>query len=186
MLRILLVAVLLPALPAHAGETTIATPVVSPAKPAATATPGTATHHWYDGQRRRDLVVDERLRVDFDGDEPVLAERATPSGKAFDAATGGEAPAGSPVFRDADSPAVKRALPGGAILTTRNPVDAESLGRMLAAYGVSVSRALDESGTRWLVETPPGIAGLELANRLHESGDFATVSPNWWRERALK
>ena len=38
----------------------------------------------------------------------------------------------------------------------------------------------------WLVESPAGLASLELANRLAATGAFAGAQPNWWVERALK
>ncbi|MFA7506375.1 MAG: hypothetical protein WCZ28_16875 [Burkholderiaceae bacterium] len=188
MIRILLVALLLPGLPAHALESAPAKPFAPLAKPTTgmAASEAAATHHWYDGDRRRALVVDENLQADFRGGKAVLAERKAPEAKALDAPASVAAPGTSPVFRDAAAPAVKRALPGGAILTTHEPTDQQSLQRMLSPHGVSVMRALDEGGTRWLVDTPAGLAGLELANRLHESGDFAAAAPNWWRERVLK
>lgn len=186
MLRILLIAALLPAQSALAAELPVTKPL--PAKPSIMTTPPAtaAAHYWYDGDRRRALLVDEGLRVDFAQGKAVLAERPARTDKALDSTTAADAPAGSPVFRDADSPAVKRALPGGVILTTRGPTDRASLDRLLAPRGLAVARQLDADGTRWLVESPPGVAGLELANQLHESGDFAAAAPNWWRERALK
>lgn len=188
MLRIVFLATLLQFQPALADEPALARPADMPGKPVAASAPGSADAalHWYDGGRRRGLLVDDRLRVDFIDGKAVLSDQPARAGKALDAATTAGAPADSTVFRDADSPAVKRALPGGVIITTHAPTDAASLDRLLAARGLAVARQLDASGTRWLVETPSGIAALELANRLHESGDFAAVAPNWWRERALK
>lgn len=186
MLRILLITALLPAQSALADQLPTPKPVLT--KPSIVAMPSAtvAEHYWYDGDQRRELLVDARLGIDFVAGKAILIEKPARADKALDAATTADAPVDSPVFRDADSPAVKRALPGGAILTTRDPTDAAALDRRLAAHGLSVSRQLDAGGTRWLIETPSGIAGLELANRLHESGDFAAVTPNWWRERALK
>ncbi len=186
MLRILLIAALLPTQSALAAEPSAAKPAL--AKPSIVATPSTTApaHYWYDGDRRRELLVDDRLRIDFAEGKAVVTEKPARADKALGSTPPADAPADSPVFRDADSPAVKRALPGGVILTTRGPTDAASLDRLLADQGLAVARQLDANGTRWLVETPPGIPGLEIANRLHESGDFAAAAPNWWRERALK
>src|SRR5690606_34439810 len=114
MLRILLLAAVLPALPAHADQATIAKPVTQLAKPATdagAAAPTDATHYWYDGGRRRGLLVDDDLRADFGSGKAIPADRQARGGKALDAPTGPEAADGSPVFRDADSPAIKRALP---------------------------------------------------------------------------
>lgn len=188
MTRSILLAALLSAALSTQAQPTVTKPATRLAKPATEARgtdPAAATHYWYDGDRRRTLVVDETLRADFAVGKAVPADRKGLGGKALDAKDP-ETAAGAIVFRDADSPAVKRALPGGVIVTTHAPTDAGALGRLLAPHGLAVSRPLDPGGTRWLVETPPGVAGLELANRLHESGDFAAVQPNWWRERALK
>jgi hypothetical protein len=188
MIRVILLAALLPALPAHAQPAPLAKPGSGMAKPAVEVRipdRALATHYWYDGGRRRGLLVDENLRADFVEGKAVPADRGRPGAKAMDAGDGG-LPPGAVVFRDADSPAVKRALPGGVIVTTRTPTDAEALGRLLAPRGLVVSRPLDATGSRWLVDSPPGIASLELANQLHESGEFAAAEPNWWRERALK
>lgn len=188
MIRTILVTALLSAAlsaQAQPALTKPATPLAKPATEAPAASATDATHYWYDGGRRRALRLDETLRADFAAGKAVPAGRMAPGGKALDA-TEPEAAAGTVVFRDLDSPAVRRALPGGVILTTHAPTDADTLQRRLAPHGLAVSRRLDADGTRWLVETPPGVAGLELANRLHESGDFASAEPNWWRERALK
>ena len=46
---------------------------------------------------------------------------------------------------------------------------------------------LRQSGERmWLVESPVGIASLDLANRLGTSGEFEFVQPNWWQPRTTK
>ncbi len=49
-----------------------------------------------------------------------------------------------------------------------------------------MAREIGGSGRVWLVATPAGLASLDLANRLHESGDFESASPNWWQFRARK
>jgi len=184
----LLVAVLAPALAAQAQPAAIEKPSLQLAKPGgASVAPaqGAATHYWYDGGRRRGLVLDEGLRADFAVGKAIPADQRDVAAKALGAPASGDA-TGAVVFRDADAPAVKRALPGGVIVTTHAPVDAEAVGRLLAPWGLSVSRRLDPAGTRWLVETPPGVTALELANELHESGGFAKAEPNWGREGELK
>jgi hypothetical protein len=89
---------------------------------------------------------------------------------------------GSPVFRfsEGGSP---MALPGGVIV--RQKVGGESAEKILKAKGLVIERAIGDSGA-FLVKGPEGISSLELANQLHESGDFESVSPNWWRERRKK
>jgi|GEM_PF-6216954 len=40
--------------------------------------------------------------------------------------------------------------------------------------------------SRWLVQSEPGMASLDLANALYESGQFQSASPNWFKQRATK
>ncbi len=74
-------------------------------------------------------------------------------------------------------------LPGGIIV--KQKVAGESAEKILRSRGLEVERVIGGSGA-YLVKSPEGISSLELANQLHESGDFESVSPNWWRERRKK
>lgn len=147
---------------------------------------------WHDGERRRELRIDPARVADF---------RAAPAGKSAAVRARSEAektaparPAGlSPVFVDPDAPGNVRALPGGVIVALRQPPagndaatrEAEAR-RQLAAAGVRALRSIGPDARRWLVASPPGMPALELANRLHDSGDFESAAPNWWQPRALK
>jgi len=49
-----------------------------------------------------------------------------------------------------------------------------------------VRHAIGDSGRVWLLEGGPGIASIELANAIHESGLVQSASPNWLNPRARK
>lgn len=146
-----------------------------------------ADWYWYDGQTRRDLAVDQGRVAEFGAakrggsGQPAVRKSLGPvNPKSLDADT-------SPMFVDATSPAsARRALPGGVIVTLRPTMDPATLESALAPFGTRPVRPVGADGRRWLVEGAAGVASLELANRLHESGHFESASPNWWRERALK
>jgi hypothetical protein len=137
------------------------------------------THAWHDGATTRALTLDPGLRADFStGLAGRPAALRASSGPLKDVSPALQ----SPVLRDESGRA--RALPGGVVVTFADATD-EALARaLLAAQGAPAARPL--SPRAWLVESPAGLASLELANRLAATGAFAGAQPNWWLERALK
>lgn len=171
------------ALAAAAGATEPPRPAAGPGVPAAkharVETKALAAPlAWHDGTAWRALRVDPSLEADFapgagaPGD-PLRPAGATPkSAGAF----------GSPVL--VDESGRLRALPGGAIVVLRAPLEDAAARALIASAGAVPARRLGE--TAWLVESPAGLASLELANRLHASGRFAAAQPNWWVRRTRK
>lgn len=159
------------------------------------------TAWWYDRGVRRPLHVDRELVADFAGQAPRSGPGARPTEPSTGAGRAGRQasplrqrdsvekstdtlPAGaSPVFRDAGG--APRALPGGVIVRLRD-TDLQRARERLVAAGLKPVRANDPEGRTWLVESAPGLPALELANRLHETGEFEWVEPNWWRPRVVK
>jgi hypothetical protein len=141
--------------------------------------------YWYDGGERRLLWAESGLRADFNAApgttqsviQPVLGDKpAAPAG-----------PTDTPVYRDQPSAGGRvRALPGGVIVGLRPGTSAAARDALLARHGLRLVRPIGDRGDVVLVASPPGDASLDLANRLHESGDFASASPNWWQPRQLK
>ncbi|NLD69950.1 MAG: hypothetical protein GX644_14195 [Limnobacter sp.] len=174
-----------------------------PASPAATSSavtkaestsadaPADSALYWYDGGRRQALRVDGEQLADFrrsakDSLRPAGDVEKSPSGSLPDGV--------SPVLRNAGAAAGDaRALPGGVIVTLQAaPAGGDAAARestareLLQGRGLTPVRALDAMQRIWLLESPPGLPSLELANRLHESGGFESAEPNWWRPRARK
>jgi hypothetical protein len=132
--------------------------------------------YYYDGNVKRALVVDTQQWANVKSGKSVDLQ-AMPanekSGKSF---------SGSPVFRLGETGA-PMALPGGIIVKPKSgDMGAEA---KLKSKGYEIERSIGDSGAL-LVKSPEGMSSLELANKLHESGDFESVSPNWWRERRKK
>lgn len=148
-------------------------------KPSAATKRDAPTHEWIDGGTRRALTLEAGVRADF---TPALAGKAV----ALRAAQGPLADVSgalqSPVLRDESGRA--RALPGGVLVVLAAALDDASVQAVLARYGVAAARRVD--GLTWLVDSPAGLASLELANRLARSGEFASAQPNWWVQRVRK
>jgi len=144
-------------------------------------------HYWYESGERRVLRIDPAWIADFaspparsaPGKARTPMKRFIGGEKALETLPGGS----SPVFRDENG--ATRALAGGVIVRLREADVSETRAR-LADAGLVPVRPLDPEGRNWLVDSPPGLPSLELANQLHESGRFESATPNWWRPRALK
>ena len=138
-------------------------------------------HYWYDGSERRMLWSVPGVSADFSARSAQRHQVLRPSSLIEKSAPH------SPVFRDAPAGAgAERALPGGVIIRLRTGASAQEREVLFARHGVQALRALGDNPDLWLIASPPGLPALDLANRLHESGDFGFAAPNWWRPRALK
>ena len=117
------------------------------------------------------------------GDEKNSAARSGAAKTTTGAAVTAAAPAAvSPVFVDASGR--PRALPGGVIVTLKGTMPPDAARAELQAAGLTPLRRIGER--MWLVESDPGLATLDLANRLHRDGRFEFVQPNWWNARTTK
>lgn len=177
-------------------------PQPSPAKGSALqgADPTEApTTFWYDGRRSRPLWRDRERQAEFplpQGDttpgnrpNPNLGDKSNrPEHARLKAIS--DTPKNnvlrSPVFLDnPGAGGAPRALPGGILIEFKAPLDAATARMQLRAEGLVPVRPV--VGERiWLVASAPGLPCLELANRLHESGRYASVQPNWWQPRGMK
>lgn len=163
-------------------------------RPAPAASPAPSEGlYWYEEGRRRALKVDAAQVADFVRKDESARRMPLRASRDSEKSPAGLPDGVSPVLRDAGAPGRPRALPGGVIVTLKSAPAGNDAGArhaqalaQLAAAGLQPLRALDPGARRWLVASPPGLASLELANRLHESGEFAAAAPNWWQPRALK
>ncbi|HMN82235.1 MAG TPA: hypothetical protein PKA20_20240 [Burkholderiaceae bacterium] len=166
---------------------------------------GPTSFYWYDGQVRRELWLESSQVVDFAAKAangaPLVkssavtaatgtsASAATPGGSKDPSSPqkngGADAQRVSPMFRDTTSAAPTRALPGGVIVTLRQPLEPDEAREFLKQRGLVPVNQIGNSAM-WVVESPAGLESLALANKLFESGEFAGAAPNWWRPRALK
>lgn len=162
-----------------------------------------ATHYYYDGPTKREITLDPDLVAEFtsaetqakaaaplSGMEPagghrgvrfwkINAESAQEVRSVSKQAGKASASKFSPVFRDAGGRR-PRALPGGVILFFKKGWTEDQCRGWIAEKGLTIERKLTVGKPIYLVESPAGLASLELANRLHETGKLVGASPNWW------
>ena len=145
---------------------------------------------WYDGGKRREIHIDDALVAEFDGASdpaatPVMRSNGVRVWRRQDAAATRAVAAGktSPVFRDSAGGAM-RALPGNVIVRLDPAWDAARIREWLAASGLTELRRLPIGGNVLVVASPPGLAALDLANRLQLSGTVVSAQPEWWEQRS--
>jgi hypothetical protein len=147
-------------------------------------------HVWYDGGKPRAVQLDEALVAEFDSkSEPTATPVLRSNGvrvwrREDDAATRAVATGNtSPVFRDSEGGAM-RALPGNVIVRLDPAWNDGQVDAWLAANRLSALRRLPIGGNVLVVASPPGLAALELANRLQLSGKVVSAQPEWWEQRS--
>lgn len=88
----------------------------------------------------------------------------------------------SPTWREGTSPAGRlMALPGGVIVQLPAGWSDADVRAWTESRQLQIAQRLELPGRWYLVASPPGTASLELANRLHLSGEVLSASPNWWK-----
>ncbi len=89
----------------------------------------------------------------------------------------------SPVVHETASSASPRgALPGGAVATFPADWDRARIDAWLAKHGTSIVEPAVLEANMFLVASAPGLASIELATRLHATGEIVSCTPNFWRE----
>ena len=137
-----------------------------------------SSHFWYDGEQRRELSIDSTTIARFvPGEKAALVAKGLTVKNEKSVTTND-----SPVLIDGG---LKRGLPGGVIVTLLRAMPDDQAIALLKSAGLEPVKALQDSKV-WLVASAPGMASLELANRLHESRQFAASQPNWWTQKTKK
>ena len=138
-------------------------------------------YEWLDGDRTRrvwlqtDLVLEERgqapdnqVVLRFGGDQDIVNREGRHDGVET-----------QPVFRSESGDVMT--LPGGVLLVLDPTWDDQAVKAFFAAHGIPKSRVEDQAfaANAFLVDTPPGLPSLELANRLAGEDGVVVSSPNW-------
>lgn len=148
-------------------------------KPASVGKRPDSSLAWIDAGIRRPLYLDTGLRADLSPNQAgkaIVLRRA--DGPLKDVPTTLQ----SPVLRDESGRA--RALPGGVLVVLDAALDDAAARALIGRHDAVPVRRI--AGSVWLVASPPGLASLDLANRLSQAGAFQSAQPNWWVERPLK
>jgi hypothetical protein len=162
---------------------------------------------YYDGLEARTVTLQGDLRAEFahaEGARPVRAVagavvlpgvgdslvriyRVPARSAAQGAGDAAAVPAGSPVYREGDSPAGRlMALPGGVLVKFKPEWARERIDAWLAARSLGPARPLAMAGNWYFVGTAAGTASLQTANALHATGDVLAATPNWWKQTAAR
>ncbi|MFT6907133.1 MAG: hypothetical protein ACJAS1_003807 [Oleiphilaceae bacterium] len=161
------------------------------------------SYHWYDGNKKITVHLDEALIADFnpDSDQAAKAAKNTnlssykkiagaqlwkvdPGSMASAKATvksQSKTGAYSEVLRDSKAKGQMRALPGGVIVQFANDWDEARVSAWINEQGLSIDSKAEFGSNFYILTTPSGLESLEIANRLYETGEVLLASPNWWK-----
>lgn len=92
----------------------------------------------------------------------------------------------SEVFQDLPSGGRLRALPGNVIVTLDPGLTSEEVEQWAAANGQRIVDRMRYGRNVVVLESAPGMASLELANRLRQRKEVLAAEPNWWQETATR
>lgn len=168
----------------------------------------TTAYVWYDGTRERRVWLDSEQVAELtpgQGSETTLPlsqvlpqsprgirlwtveKGVTPDRLVKELGSGSGMTKFSPVLRDAPSPeGPVRLLPGNVIVELDPTWSQEKVQDWATRYQVKIQAQLPIEGNMVVVKTAPGLAGLELANKLYRSGEVRAAFPDWWTEKTLK
>ncbi|MGH1357311.1 MAG: hypothetical protein ACRBC3_00970 [Burkholderiaceae bacterium] len=152
-------------------------------------TSGQNATYWYDGTRKRMLTIDHSSIADFGS---VMNPKSAPEITRADLLSSkiSSDHQTSPMLRSAESGQLTGALAGGVLVRLTRPMAMEDAEAVANAFGAQVRRPLGSPVAAghdlWLFDSPAGLESLELANRIHESGQVKSAAPNWWKPRTLK
>lgn len=165
-------------------------------------------YHWYDGDKQRTVYLDQTMIADFNPQSDATTKAASDTGLTAGKTIGGtrlwklssgstktalntvksQVQTGkySPVFRDTQASGQARALPGNVIVQFADDWDEAKIKQWVSDQGQSIDSKATFGTNFYILTTPPGMASLEIANTLFETGDVLLASPNWWKEPHLR
>lgn len=88
----------------------------------------------------------------------------------------------SPVFHGSALGGPRLALGGGVIVRFLAGWSTAEVDTWADRWQVKVERRLSPDRNLYVVTSAPGMAALELANKIQESGEVEAATPQWWVE----
>ena len=79
-----------------------------------------------------------------------------------------------------------KALPGDVIVVLSPEMDQMAIDAFFAGMNLNQISKMDFTKNAYLVKTKPGVAGLELSNKLTGMEEVELSSPNWWSPAELR
>jgi len=167
----------------------------------------TTSYSWHDGEREQTVWLNPALVAEFSTlpEAESAVKRAHPAASVEPGSRGFAriwrvgAPAAEEVLREAStaipvgkySPvfsdgavdgARKRALPGNIIVKFKPDWTESRISAWTSAQGLPIAGKLEIGLKIYVLRTDPGLVALEIANRIHHSGEVVSAQPNWWVE----
>ena len=136
---------------------------------------------WYDGGVPRTVWIDNSHVAELPGNNGGSREgiKIVPADEAR--STGATARGNTvPVFRDGPSGGRMRTIPGNIIVQLHPDWNAAQVTQWLQANRLTEVHRM--SNNFLVIASPPGLASVELANRLQESGTVVYAQPDWWEQ----
>lgn len=168
---------------------------------------------WHDGDARREAWLDPELVAEHRPSPagknalarlaPGARELASPTATVrlwqlsaadprspelcAELATAGLAARFSPVFHPTSTPGGARtSLAGGVLVAFRADLGAADAEAWIASRGLRLLRRIDLATPAYVLDSPPGLAALELANELHADPATRWATPDWWLEPVIR
>lgn len=159
-------------------------------------------YYWYDGKRKRTISQDTSVVAELiiPGAGSVLksqmasakavGRQTSATVKLWDVSAAGDAnqslSALSTSMKDSLSPVFtnggqRMVLPGGIIVTFKAGWDENKVKQWADSKGLTIKQKMN-FGNMYVLNSEPGLASLNLANSIYESGEVEGASPNWWQE----
>ena len=79
-----------------------------------------------------------------------------------------------------------KALPGDVIVVLSPEMEQTDIDAFFAGINLNQISKMDFTKNAYLVKTEPGVAGLELSNKLTGMKEVELSSPNWWSPAELR
>lgn len=161
---------------------------------------------WHDGDKTLKLWPQKNLVAEF-SERPILSrsfrvKSMKEQGKtrilnlgsekaavqSLRKARSGETPQAnySEVFADDREGGHLRALPGNVIVQFEETLSEADIEKWVKTRDLKIVEKLGFQPNTYLIASQPGLASLELANRLYGQEGVLQSSPNWWIEMSLR
>ena len=161
-------------------------------------TPTNAQQYYYDGQAKVNIYISETQIINFSYDQQPLTKHATTS-QLFSRTMASQnitkqtsidslrkqmpnlkASRTFSYTKGVTGPA-HQAFPGGIIVIFKPQWDANRILLWAQSNSLATPKVLIQSLNMWMIPTPAGLEALNTANRIHESQEVISATPDLWQ-----
>ena len=164
-------------------------------------TPTNAQQYYYDGQTKVNIYISATQIINFAYDQQPLTKHATTTHLFSRAVALQRIPEHTSIeslrqqfpnlnasktfgfTKNVTSPN-NQAFPGGVIVIFKPQWDATRIYLWAQSNSLATPKVLIESLNMWMIATPAGVEALHTANRIHESQEVISATPDLWQPLA--